>query len=94
MSDDHDTHDDSHSHSDGDSDDEAFGLEPTEKAHREAEEERYFIPETSEGIQELRPGGPRAPPSCARRSVPSCACPRAATSTRATSTLSGATTRR
>ena len=34
---------------------EGFGLEPTEKAHREAEEERYFVPETSEGIQELRP---------------------------------------
>ena len=32
-----------------------FGLEPTEKAHREAEEDRYFVPETSEGIQELRP---------------------------------------
>ena len=41
----------------GDGTPEGFGLEPTERAHREAEEERYFVPETSEGIQELRPRG-------------------------------------
>jgi NADH-quinone oxidoreductase subunit D len=35
--------------------DEEFGLETTEKAHREAEEHRYFLAETSEGAQELLP---------------------------------------
>ncbi len=40
---------------DGPAEDEDFGLETTERAHREAEERRYFTTETSEGIQELRP---------------------------------------
>jgi NADH-quinone oxidoreductase subunit D len=40
---------------DGPAEDEEFGLETTERAHREAEERRYFTTETSEGIQELRP---------------------------------------
>jgi NADH-quinone oxidoreductase subunit D len=39
----------------GDAENEDFGLETTERAHREAEEHRYFTTETSEGIQELRP---------------------------------------
>jgi NADH-quinone oxidoreductase subunit D len=34
---------------------EEFGLESTERAHREAEEDRYFLAETSEGAQELLP---------------------------------------
>jgi NADH-quinone oxidoreductase subunit D len=34
-----------------------FGLEATEREHREAEEERYFVAETSEGAQELHPRG-------------------------------------
>ncbi len=34
-----------------------FGLETTERAHREAEEQRYFLAETSEGAQELLPRG-------------------------------------
>jgi NADH-quinone oxidoreductase subunit D len=32
---------------------EGFGLEPTEREHREAEEHKYFLAETSEGAQEL-----------------------------------------
>ncbi|HEY6473639.1 MAG TPA: NADH-quinone oxidoreductase subunit D [Acidimicrobiales bacterium] len=40
---------------DGPAEDEEFGLETTEREHREAEERRYFTPETSEGDQELRP---------------------------------------
>ena len=36
---------------------EEFGLETTERAHREAEEHRYFVGETSEGAQELMPRG-------------------------------------
>jgi len=32
-----------------------LGLERTEREHREAEEHRYFVAETSEGAQELRP---------------------------------------
>ena len=32
-----------------------LGLEKTERAHREAEEHRYFQAETSEGAQEIRP---------------------------------------
>ncbi|HEY1652453.1 MAG TPA: NADH-quinone oxidoreductase subunit D [Acidimicrobiales bacterium] len=32
---------------------EGFGLEGSERAHREAEEQRYFVAETSEGAQEL-----------------------------------------
>ena len=39
----------------GPGENEEFGLETTERAHREAEEHRYFTPETSEGVQELRP---------------------------------------
>jgi NADH-quinone oxidoreductase subunit D len=39
----------------GPAEDDEFGLEPTEREHREAEERRYFTPETSEGVQELRP---------------------------------------
>ncbi len=34
-----------------------FGLETTEKEHREAEERHYFVAETSEGAQELLPRG-------------------------------------
>jgi NADH-quinone oxidoreductase subunit D len=37
--------------------DDGFGLEATERAHREAEEQRYFVAETSEGAQELLPRG-------------------------------------
>ena len=55
---------------------------------------RALVAETSEGAQELLPARrPPAPASSARRSAPSCACPRAASSTRATSTSSAATTR-
>ncbi len=39
---------------------EDFGLETTERAHREAEEHRYFVGETSEGAQELLPRGTTA----------------------------------
>jgi NADH-quinone oxidoreductase subunit D len=50
-----------HDHDDGQeggpADDAGFGLEETEKAHREAEEQRYFRAETSEGAQELLPRG-------------------------------------
>ncbi len=61
----------------------------------EAEEARALVAETSEGAQELMPGGTtrrrRAAPG---GRAPSSACPRAASSTRATSTSSAATTRR
>jgi NADH-quinone oxidoreductase subunit D len=41
-------------------DSEGLGLEETERAHREAEERRYFVAETSEGAQELMPRGTTA----------------------------------
>ncbi len=42
---------------DGAPETEEFGLETSERAHREAEEQRYFLAETSEGAQELLPRG-------------------------------------
>ena len=93
-------HDHEHEHGTSDPADgseappEDLGLETTEAAHLQAEEQA-FVAETSEGAQELAPRGTTtAPASSARRWARSCACPRAATSTRATSTSSAATTRR
>ena len=37
----------------GPPEDSDLGLETTERAHREAEEHRYFLAETSEGAQEI-----------------------------------------
>jgi NADH-quinone oxidoreductase subunit D len=48
---------DGHDPEPGAGEDDGFGLETTERAHREAEEQRYFVAETSEGAQELSPRG-------------------------------------
>jgi len=66
----------------------AFGLEESERAHREAEEQHYFVAETSEGAQELLPRGTTSADEL-RSEVGA----RAGTSIRATSTLNAATTR-
>ncbi len=58
----HDEHDEHNEHDEHDAGTEPvqepeLGLEPDEASHREAEEQRYFVAETSEGAQELAPRG-------------------------------------